>query len=566
MFLFVIFLIVGGEIVNVIAPLYYKQFFDVLSGAEAPSASTESSLREILYMVFALHLVNWVMNRTAGFLSTATDGRIMAELEKSAFGYLLGHSYKFFTNSFSGSLVRKVRRLSQSYATISENFKWTFLQTATVITTVLVILWSRSAMLSLILGAWVLLYTIASYGFSIWKLKYDERRSKEDSASTAVAADAISNSVNIMTFVGRTFEKGLFATAIEKWRKAQTTAWFLADGNEAAQWIMMTTLEFVSMLTALHYWSIGVLTIGDIVLVQSYLITIFIRVWDLGRTIRKTYEAVADAKEMVEIMETPHEIRDARAAKDLVVRQGKIVFNKVDFNYRKKRQVLDRMSLSINAREKVALVGPSGAGKSTVVKLLMRFHDIQRGAISIDGQNIAKVTQDSLREQISLVPQEAVLFHRSLMDNIRYGRRDATDTEVIEAAKQAHCHEFIAQLPEGYATFVGERGVKLSGGERQRVAIARAILKNAPILILDEATSSLDSESEMLIQDALTKLMKDKTTIVIAHRLSTILKMDRIVVMDQGKVVDSGTHAALSKKVGIYKKLWEIQAGGFIGE
>jgi ABC-type multidrug transport system fused ATPase/permease subunit len=227
---------------------------------------------------------------------------------------------------------------------------------------------------------------------------------------------------------------------------------------------------------------------------------------------------------------------------------------------------LNKFILSIKSKEKVALVGPSGAGKSTVIKLLLRLFDLKGGRILIDGHDIAKVFQDSLRDNIALVPQESILFHRTIMDNIRYGRREATDEEVIEAAKKAHCHEFIKNLSNGYNTYVGERGVKLSGGERQRVAIARAILKNAPILILDEATSSLDSESESLIQEALRELMKNKTVIVIAHRLSTIMQMDRIVVMDQGKVAASGTHNDLLEEDGIYQKLWRIQAGGFIGE
>jgi ATP-binding cassette, subfamily B, bacterial len=287
--------------------------------------------------------------------------------------------------------------------------------------------------------------------------------------------------------------------------------------------------------------------------------------WNVGRAIRKLYEALANADEMIEILNTPHEVKDARNAKELQVQTGRIEFQNVYFSFNKTRRILKDMNLVIKPKEKVALVGPSGAGKSTITKLLFRFFDVERGKIIVGNQNIAKVTQDSLRENIALVPQEPILFHRTIMDNIRYGRRDAMDKEVIEAAKRAHAHEFIEGLQDGYETFVGERGVKLSGGERQRVAIARAILKNAPILVLDEATSSLDSESEALIQEALEELMRDKTTIVIAHRLSTIMKMDRIVVIEDGKVTESGTHKQLlRKKDNIYKKLWEIQAGGFI--
>ncbi len=250
----------------------------------------------------------------------------------------------------------------------------------------------------------------------------------------------------------------------------------------------------------------------------------------------------------------------------LSVREGAIAFEHIEFTFRPERPILHNFNLEIPGKQKVALVGPSGAGKSTLTKLLLRLYNLTEGSISIDGQNIAKITQASLRENIAFVPQEPVLFHRSLMDNIRYGKRDATDAEVIEAAKQAHCHEFISALPGSYDTFVGERGIKLSGGERQRVAIARALLKNAPILLLDEATSSLDSESEALIQDALKNLMRGKTVIVIAHRLSTIMNMDRIVVLEGGNIVADGTHNELLQRGGLYKKLWGIQAGGFIAD
>lgn len=236
----------------------------------------------------------------------------------------------------------------------------------------------------------------------------------------------------------------------------------------------------------------------------------------------------------------------------------------VAFGFGSERSILQNYNLTINEGEKVALVGPSGAGKSTITKLLLRLYDVTGGTIRIDGQDIATVTQDSVREAIAFVPQEPILFHRTLMDNIRYGRRDATDGEVIEAAKKARCHDFITALPLGYDTFVGERGVKLSGGERQRVAIARALLKDAPILILDEATSSLDSESEALIQEALTVLMEGKTVVVIAHRLSTIMHMDRIIVMEKGDIAAQGTHDELLNSEGsLYHKLWSIQAGSF---
>jgi len=273
---------------------------------------------------------------------------------------------------------------------------------------------------------------------------------------------------------------------------------------------------------------------------------------------------MADAKEMTEILETPHEIKDVRNAQKLKINQGKIEFKNVIFSYHQTRRIFHKLNLTIKAKEKIALVGPSGAGKTSFVNLLLRNYDLEKGKILIDEQKIAKVTQESVWQNISLVPQDPILFHRTLMENIRYGSPKATNQEVFKAAQLAHCDVFINQLDQKYQTYVGERGVKLSGGERQRVAIARAIIKDSPILILDEATSSLDSESEELIQDALNTLMQDKTVIVIAHRLSTIMKMDRIIVFDEGKIIEEGSHQELiNKESGLYKKLWEKQICSF---
>ena len=329
--------------------------------------------------------------------------------------------------------------------------------------------------------------------------------------------------------------------------------------------MLMIILEAAMFLFAINFWKKGLLTVGDFVMLQSYLLILFNRLWDFGRNVRRIYESLADAVEMTEILSTPYEIRDIEGAKSITVSSGKIEFKNVSFAYgTSQTEIFKNFNLRIKPGEKVALVGPSGGGKSTVTKLLLRFYDLTEGEILIDDQNISLVTQNSLRENISLVPQDPILFHRTLIENIRYGNPEATEKEVLTAAKLAHCHEFIERFSKKYQTFVGERGIKLSGGERQRVAIARAILKNSPILVLDEATSSLDSENELLIQDALKNLMRNKTTIVIAHRLSTIMQMDRILVLDNGEITEQGRHQELLKmKQGTYQKLWGIQAGSF---
>jgi len=286
--------------------------------------------------------------------------------------------------------------------------------------------------------------------------------------------------------------------------------------------------------------------------------------WNFGRVIRNIERSLSDAYEMTLILGKDHAIKDPRHPKPIAMTKGSIRFNKVVFSYEEKQPLFTDFNVSMKAGQKVGLVGPSGGGKSTITKLLLRMMDVTSGEISIDGQNITDVAQDELRNVIAYVPQEPILFHRTLKENIAYGHPQATQQQIIAAAKAAHADEFIALLPKGYDTLVGERGVKLSGGQRQRVAIARAMLKNAPILLLDEATSALDSDNEQLIQKALWSLMNNRTAIVIAHRLSTIQKMDRILVIDNGIIIEDGTHETLLQQNGLYASLWAHQSGGFV--
>jgi ATP-binding cassette subfamily B protein len=286
--------------------------------------------------------------------------------------------------------------------------------------------------------------------------------------------------------------------------------------------------------------------------------------WHLMSEVGEFNKALGRCKQSLASLMVPFDIQDEVGAAALYCTHGEITFDDVTFNYKGAKPLFQHQSMCIQAGQKVGLVGYSGGGKSTFVNLILRLYDVTGGAIVIDGQDIRSVTQDSLREHIAMIPQDPSLFQRSLMENIRYGRIDATDEQVIQAAKKAYAHDFIEKLSQGYDALVGERGVKLSGGQRQRVAIARAILKNAPILVLDEATSQLDSVTESLIQDALQTLMQNKTTIVIAHRLSTLLHMDRILVFDNANIVEDGTHAELLSKAGIYKRLWDAQVGGFL--
>ena len=330
------------------------------------------------------------------------------------------------------------------------------------------------------------------------------------------------------------------------------------------QSLYTTIIEFVIFWIAIGDWKLGIIGVPVIILIQTYLSRLTSYLWTFHSIVRTFYDGFADAQEMALVMEKPYDIKD-EVTNELKNVKGEVVFDNVTYIYDKNNtKVFDNFSLTIPAGQKLAIVGTSGAGKSTFVNLLMRLFNLTSGKILIDGVDISTISQKNLREEIGFVPQDPALFHRTLLENIRYGRRDATDEEVKEASRLANCDKFIDRLPLGYETYVGERGIKLSGGERQRVAIARAILKDAPILVLDEATSALDSESEMLIQEALQNLIKNKTTIVIAHRLSTVRAMDRIIVIEDGKIVEDDNHdELLNNKDGIYKKLWDIQSGGF---
>ncbi|MEI6528680.1 MAG: ABC transporter ATP-binding protein [bacterium] len=552
------------QVINVLVPIFYKKFFDQLGSSQEKSIIIPT-LISIIVTVLVLKLIVWLISRVGMYSISTLQSRTMANLRQNAFDYLIDHSYSFFTNNFSGSLVQRVSRFSRSFESISDSIAFSILPLIVAVTGSLIVTWFVAPIISIALMIWVLSFSTFNILFSRWKLKYDIAVAEADSKTTGYLADSITNSSAVSLFTGQKYESVKFKEVTNDQANKLRFSWILGDVVDGVQTLLIAIIEFVIFYYAIRYWNQGLATIGTFVLAQTYIIGLANQLWGLNRFIRKIYEGIADAKEMVEILEMPYDIKDMPKAKKLQVVKAGIEFKDVSFGFSETKEVISNLNLNIKPGEKVALIGPSGAGKTTFIRMIMRMYDISKGSIEIDGQNIQKVTQNSLRENISLVPQDPVLFHRTLLDNIRYGRRDATDAEVIEAARLAHCDEFIESLPLKYDTYVGERGIKLSGGERQRVAIARAILKKAPILILDEATSSLDSHSEKLIQDALDNLMRGCTTIVIAHRLSTIKKMDRIIAMKDGKIVEEGTHEELANKdSGLYKDLWELQAGGFI--
>ena len=546
------------------SPLLYRDVVNIIS--KGISSETVGQALRLIIIIFALNLFRATSYRVSGFVENYFFARVMNDLTNTCYQYLQKHSIGFFSSNFVGSLVTKVKRYERSFEQIANQIVSDLGRSILQMGIVLGVLLWQYRTFGLILLAWCALYLLFSYAYSMFKIPYDIRRAAADTKTTGQLADSITNNVNIKLFTNYKRENGRFADVTEDQFRLRKKSWDLGSWGEVVQSISMIICEFVGVYIALKYWSQGFLNVGDIVLIQAYFGRMFDQLWNTSKNIRVIYEALADANEMTEMLLKPHEIQDAPGAKILKAKRGEIVFNDVSFGYYREAEVLNHFNLRVVSGERVALIGPSGGGKSTVIKLLLRFYDIGGGKILIDGQNIAEVTQDSLRAALSFVPQDPILFHRSLMENIRYAKPEASDAAVIKAAKLAHAHEFIESFRQGYDTLVGERGIKLSGGERQRVAIARALLRDAPILVLDEATSSLDSESEMYIQIAMKKLMEHCTTIVITHHLSTIMQMDRIVVIDGGKIVEEGKHKELLKmRKGIYQKLWEIQAGGFAG-
>lgn len=555
-----------ANIIAVIIPLFYKQFFDVLS-AGGDKTIIAQKLFLIIFYILGFNGLLWLCYRATTFADSFYSPKVMANLKQQAYDHLMLHSYSFFVNNFAGSLVQKVNRFARAFERITDSFLWNLLPLIVKIVSILVIVFFINKWIALIILVWAAIFLTFNVTFSRWKLKYDIKVAEMDSRATAYLADTIANQNAIQLFGGFNFESKGYKKVTDEQARITRVSWNLDAVVEAGQSFLVIVIEFALFFFAIKYWQQGLITVGVFVLLQAYIVNIIMQLWGFTRIVRDLYQSYADSKEIVEIMLLPHEIKDVSGAKELVLTKGEIEFNNLSFSFNKSRKALEKVNLIIKPGEKIALIGPSGAGKTTFVRLLLRLYSPTSGKILIDGQDISEITQESLRKNIAMVPQDPVLFHRTLAENIAYGKRDAKMNDIEVAAKSAHCDGFIANLPYKFDTFVGERGIKLSGGERQRVAIARAILKNSPILVLDEATSSLDSNSEMLIQDALNNLMRGRTTIVIAHRLATIQKMDRIIVIDDGRIIEQGSHQELLQdENSLYKKLWTLQAGGFLKE
>lgn len=555
---------IGAQLVGIAIPVYLSRFFNELV-AHTYGSSALPVIYAILGTIAVLFLLQWVFRRMMGISIMVFESRVMHDLYAATFDYLLRHSNHFFASQFSGTLTRRVSKYVHAFEQLFDSLAMSFTPTIVYIVGAVLVLYQRSPVLGLALAGWSALFFLFQLYVSHLRQPVRVQRSEADSAMIGGLADAITNQHSIMLFANLRLEYARFTALVARWREATNRSWLVDEYIWAAQGLFMIAIQVGLLFGAVHFWQKGELLIGDFVLIQTYLLGIIENLISITRELRRVYDAVADAGEMVSILNEPHEIRDMPEAAPLVVRDAEITFDRVSFQYRNAQSGLLRdFTLSIGSRQKVGIVGRSGAGKSTLVRLLLRQYDVQDGVITVDGQNVQTVTQESLRRAIGVVPQEPLLFHRTILENIGYGKAGASEVEIRRAAELAQADTFISRLPHGYDSYVGERGIKLSGGERQRIAIARAILKDAPILLLDEATSALDSESEVVIQKALHTLMEGKTVLAIAHRLSTLREMDRIIVLDEGQIVEDGRHEELLSRGGVYATLWSHQAGAFL--
>jgi len=518
-----------------------------------------------LYYFIFWESLNWLW-RGMDYLQIKTYPHIKNSITDALMQHAMMHSHQYYQNNFAGNIAKKISDASMGCAKIYFYLVLVFLRKLLTMVFPLGLLFYVNTQVGILMTAWCVVFVFICIYFSKVLVKYSSVRAEVNSVISGKVVDTISNMPNVRMFARRRFESKFLEKYLKQNLEADTNFfWAETKVNYIKSFcnsIGVGSLVLILLFLVLH----GGLTTADFILVMTVCMGVTMETWDLSNEIGEFNEQVGVVKQALDVVLVPPQIIDEPNAKKLIVNEGVIAFENVTFRYHRNNNLFKNKSVLIKAGEKVGLVGFSGSGKSTFVNLITRAFDVEAGRILIDGQDIKKVTQDSLRENISFIPQDPVLFHRSLLENIRYGNSESTDEEVLVASKKAHVHDFAIKTEDGYNTLVGERGLKLSGGQRQRIAIARAILKNAPILILDEATSSLDSMTEKLIQDSFNLLMKKKTTIVVAHRLSTLLEMDRILVFDQGSIIEEGSHRQLLLKKGTYHMLWNSQIGGFLPE
>lgn len=505
--------------------------------------------------------------RVQGYCVWIYEIKTRRDLSIRVFKHLQSQSQRFYDDRFAGALVSQTNKFLGAYERLMDEFIWNIVSGITALVVSLGVLFFVSYIYALILLLVTAAYMFIMYRRMRRQLPFNHDEALKENHQTAALADVISNVSNVRAFAAEDYELKRFSAVVNNVYKSSHTLSAEVFKTESISHGQTNSFHIIAFLFGLIAITSLNANVGVLYLALTYTGAVTNRLWQFGRIMRNINRSFGDAAEMTEILQIEPEVKDSNQIVPIKIHHGRIEFKNVLFRYpegKKNRPLFQGFNFLVKPGEKVGLVGHSGGGKTTVTRLILRFMDIDEGQILIDEQDIKELAQRDLRRSIAYVAQEPMLFHRSLLDNIRYGRPEASEQEVYTTAKMANIHEFIMGLPNRYETTVGERGVKLSGGQRQRVAIARAMLKNAPILVLDEATSALDSESEKLIQEALWRLIEGRTSIVVAHRLSTIQRMDRIVVLEDGKIVEQGSHKELLEHDGVYAKLWAYQSGGFL--
>ena len=549
-----------------VGPLIIAQLLSIIQHNQLHDAKN-------LWTLIALYGVSELWSSVIGwrlvlYLVWTFETAMQRDLYAQCFSKLTNQTLFFHSNKFGGSLVSQTNKLVGAVESFWDTIIWSVLPLVVSLVGSIIVLSTLLWQYALFLLIFSIVFSLVVYYGSKPMAKLTKKEAKASNKLNGQLADVISNVLAVKSSGAETTEQKFFTKTVNSWRNSSLDVMrgFLKVSTIYSSINMVIKIGAITF--AVYAAQNNLVSVASVYLIITYTSSVAHELWNMNGIMRNYNRIIGNANDMVEILQTPTTLIDKSSSK-LEVTSGKISMDKITFTHDEGQgdTLFYDFSLDIKPGEKIGLVGASGSGKTTLTKLLLRFADIDSGKITIDGQDISEVTQASLRAKIAYVPQEPLLFHRSVRENIAYGRPDATDAEIEEAAKKAGAYDFIVGLKDGFDTMVGERGIKLSGGQRQRVAIARAILKDAPILVLDEATSALDSESEALIQKSLKTLMENRTSIVIAHRLSTIAKLDRIIVLKNGKIVEDGSHDKLiNKKRGVYAKLWARQSGGFIEE
>jgi ATP-binding cassette subfamily B protein len=549
---------------GILIPYATGQIIKAVTQAREQSLSLVAHLSGPLWLFIALAIGEVVFARAGGTCQIVIGPRQRQTVTRAMYAYLQHHSHRFLSNDFAGSLAHKISETATGYSQTVWALIFDFYPMAIVFGIAIFMLGHAHRGLAWFVGIWAVCFVATSFWLATRTRPFAVAASAARSETTGKVVDAVTNLTSTRLFARLDYEREYLDEQLKKELRAVRRSNFYSERVRWFQYSAAAVLKIGVLYYALQLWGRGEISVAEFVVSSTTTLLIINEARNLSRRFLEFFEYVGNVANGVHTIVRPHEVVDAPGAQRTAIERGRIEFQDLSFGYTPEQLIFEHLSVTIPAGQRVGLVGFSGSGKSTFVSLILRLYDPQAGRILIDGHDIRAMTQDSLHSQLSLIPQDPNLFHRSLLENIRYGRLEATDEEVVDAARKAHAHDFIRKIKGQYGSLVGERGVKLSGGQRQRIAIARVVVKNAPILILDEATSSLDSITEQAIQETLNEVMQGKTVIVVAHRLSTIAHLDRILVFDQGRIVEDGTHEELLALGGSYHQLWSRQAGGFV--